>query len=180
MPHTDGSVVFARLRECASHHLHPNRHLHCTGSAPEHVRSSSGPAPFRLKILPLHVWESGPTSGSMGLESTSQTASRSVQPFLHSSPDTVPIPYNGLALFSLKIAPCIGASGPPFKHGSLGPAPSQYLEQHHDRSSHYRDHGRDRQTDRPRCSVCSNRPHLASADIWPNDTLFRNVFLTDY
>jgi len=123
MPHTDGSVVFARLRECASHHLHPNRHLHCTGSAPEHVRSSSGPAPFRLKILPLHVWESGPTSGSMGLESTSQTASRSVQPFLHSSPDTVPIPYNGLALFSLKIAPCIGASGPPFKHGSLGPAP---------------------------------------------------------
>jgi len=69
----------------------------------------------------------------------------------------------------------------PIQTWFLGPCTRVTIpEQHHDRSSHYRDHGRDRQTDRPRCSVCSNRPHLADADIRPNDTLFRNVFLPDY
>jgi len=41
--------------------------------------------------------------------------------------------------------------------------PSRYSERHHDRFRHLcRAHGRDRQTDRPRYNVCSNRPHLAS------------------
>jgi len=64
----DGTVVFARWRQCAPHLIH----------------------------APL----SSP-------ESTTQTASRSVQPFLHSSLQNVPILYNG-PLFPLKIDPYRG------------------------------------------------------------------------
>jgi len=45
-------------------------------------------------------------------ESSTQTASRSVQPFLHSSRQSVHIFYNGRPL-PLKIAPFRGISGPP-------------------------------------------------------------------
>jgi len=39
---------------------------------------------------------------------------------------------------------------------------SKHPDQYHDRFSRFcRAHGRDRQTDRPRCSVCSNMPHRA-------------------
>jgi len=32
-PHTNGSIVFARLCQCAPHLVHPNLHLHHTGAA---------------------------------------------------------------------------------------------------------------------------------------------------
>jgi len=51
-------------------------------------------------------------------ESISQTASRSVQSFLHSSLQKVPI------LFPLKIAASYGGSGPHLIHGSPGPPES--------------------------------------------------------
>ena len=52
-------------------------------------------------------------------ESTTQTASRSVQPFLHSSRQSVSILYNR-RLFNLKIAPSHGRPGPHLMHDSLG------------------------------------------------------------
>ena len=62
-PHTDGSVVFATLRQCAPHLLHPNRHPHRTGSAPcwvalsisnaGHVRGCPEPAHFRPQNYPF-------------------------------------------------------------------------------------------------------------------------------
>jgi len=53
-------------------------------------------------------------------ESISQTAARSVQPFLHSSRQTVPLLYNGQP-FSPKIAPSHTGSG--LHRGSLGHPP---------------------------------------------------------
>ena len=49
-----------------------------------------------------------------------QTASRSVQPFLHSSRQRVAILQNGPPIFLLKNAPSHGGSGPHLIHGSLG------------------------------------------------------------
>jgi len=54
-------------------------------------------------------------------EPTTQTASRSVQPFLHSSRQRVPILYSGSPLFALQIASSHGGSGPHVIHGSLSP-----------------------------------------------------------
>jgi len=76
-PHTDGSVVFARLRQCAPHLIH-----------------------FSL---------------------TSQIASPSVKPFLHSSREKVPILYNGPPLFPFKIAHLQWGSGHPSNTWFSGP-----------------------------------------------------------
>ena len=99
---------------------------------------------------------------SLGLpESKSQTASRSVQPFLHSSPQSVPILYNG---------PCLPPHNCPFSwedlnphpiHGSFGPC-TRVLNQNgisigsavFARLTNATEVIQtDRQTDRPRCSV---------------------------
>ena len=56
---------------------------------------------------------------------TTQMPSRSVQPFLHMSPQSVPILYNGMPLSPpLKIPPSRGGFGPHLIHGSLGPPES--------------------------------------------------------
>ena len=50
-------------------------------------------------------------------------------------------------------------------HGGCEP----HSEWHHDQFSCFcRDHDRDRLTDRLCYSVCNNRLHLASAEMWPN------------
>ena len=54
-------------------------------------------------------------------KSKSQTASRSVQPFLHSSRQGVAILCNGPPLFPLKLVRSHGASEPPSNTDSLGP-----------------------------------------------------------
>ena len=59
------------------------------------------------------------------LESTSQTASRSIQPFSHSSWQRVSYTLQSAAHWPLKIAPSHGGSGPPHLiHASLGPPES--------------------------------------------------------
>jgi len=71
--------------------------------------------PFLPAKLRLHVWRSGShlMPGSLGPpQSTSQTASRSIQPFLRSSRPRIPILYNGPTPFSLKLTP---------SHGHLDP-----------------------------------------------------------
>jgi len=57
---------------------------------------------------------------------------------------------------------------PHLTRSSIGP-PESTSKRHLDRFSRFcRAHGRYRQTDRRRYSVCSNRPHLASAALWHN------------
>ena len=79
-------------------------------------------------------------------ESKCQTASRSVQMFLHSSPQGVPILYNGPRL-PFNISPSHGGSGPHLIHvprAHLSPQPKWHL----DRFSHFcRAHQCDRQTE---------------------------------
>jgi len=53
-------------------------------------------------------------------QGSTQTTCRAVQPFLHSSPQSVAILYNGLP-FPLKIARSHGDVDPHLIHGSLGP-----------------------------------------------------------
>jgi len=90
LPHTDGSVVFARWRQCAPHLAHP----HSTGAAPcwvvlslsiaAHVRAYTGLDSFSPENFPFTCGHLYPhlTHVSLGPhESTIQTACRSVQPF---------------------------------------------------------------------------------------------------
>jgi len=64
-PQMDGSIVFARWRQCA----HMGGHIGATRR--------------------IRLYSFGPP------ESTTQTANQSVQPFLHSSRQKIPILYNG-------------------------------------------------------------------------------------
>ena len=119
-PHTDGSVVFVRLRQCAPH---------LVAYIPFGIRTAlsisirpSGPVlgrpRFRPQSCPFTCGDLDPQviHGSLvPPDSTSQTASRSVQPFLPGS----------------------------------------------------RSCQTDRQTDKPRYSVCNNRPHLTNAAMRP-------------
>ena len=80
--------------------------------------------PFTPKVAPCHG-ATGPPNlirGSLGQpESSTQTVSRSVQPFLHRWPQSVHILYNGTPISPLKIAPSHGGSGRPSNTWSLGP-----------------------------------------------------------
>ena len=112
---------------------------------------------------------------SLGLpESSTQTASRSVQPFWHSSPHSAPILYNGPPL-PLEIAPSHGGSGPSSTTSFLGPHRSPQPTRHLDRFSRFcRARYCDMQTDRPRYSVGNNRPHLRrlrSTAMRPNNVV---------
>ena len=99
---------------------------------------------FTLKIH-LHVWGSGLhliRGSSSPPGSSSQMASQSVQPFLHSSQ-----PFH------------MGDLDPPTNWRFLGPTqvniPNGIM-------CFCRAHGRDRSTDRSHYSICSSRSHLAS------------------
>jgi len=78
------------------------------------------PSPSKL---PLCMWGSGPHLIHASMDLT-QMASQSVQLFLHSSRQRIPILYSGLPLFTLKIAPLHGGPGPYIICGSLGPLKS--------------------------------------------------------
>jgi len=82
-PHMDGSMIFARWRQCTLHLIH----------------ASFGPP-----------------------ESKSRTASRSVQPLLHRSWQSVPILHNGPPyLFPSELPHPMEGSGPPSNTWFLGP-----------------------------------------------------------
>ena len=98
-------------------------------------------------------------------DSASQTASRSVQPFLHSSRQTVPILYStmGRHFPTLKIAASHGEIWTPSNTWFLAhssPHPKQHLERICRFLQGSRSLQTDRQTDRPCYSVCNNRRHL--------------------
>jgi len=91
-PLTDGSIVFTRWRQCA------------------HVRGHIGGT--------WRIWLKCASFGPP--ESTTQTANRSVQPFLHSSQQSVPILYNGRP-FSPNFPFPRGMWTPPSNTWFLGP-----------------------------------------------------------
>ena len=83
------------------------------------------------------------------------------------------------APFLLKLPLRVGNLNPiqcmvPLVHPSLH-HPKRHLERFS--RAHDCDRQTDGQTDRPRCSVCSNRPHLRSTAMWPNDASERLVAL---
>jgi len=105
--HMDGSIVFARLRQCApplkTCFLGPPESKFQTASrlvqlfflysSRHRVAILDNGPPFSPLKLPLPTGRSGPhlIHGSFGPpESSTQTASRSIQPFLHSSLQSVP------------------------------------------------------------------------------------------
>ena len=76
--------------------------------------------------LPLALGGSAPPSNKIHgsvipRESSSKTACRSVQPFLHSAPESVPLLYNGPLCFPQKLPFPLGGSGPPSNTWYLGP-----------------------------------------------------------
>jgi len=79
---------------------------------------------------PWRDLEPHPPHDSLGpSEPITQTASRSVQPFLHRRPQGVPILYNGMPISPLKIAHSHRGSGPPsntWAHPS--PQPNRHLD----------------------------------------------------
>jgi len=90
-----------------------------------HCRVSSSMS-FPLISAHLHVG-SGPhlIHASLGpLKSITQMASRSVQPFLHRWPHSVPILYNGTPLLHSNLPLPIGDLDPHLTYGSLGPPKS--------------------------------------------------------
>jgi len=87
----------------------------------------------------LFTWGSGPhlTHDSLGLSMpTTETASRSVQPFLHRWPQSVPILCNGTPLPPQNCPFPWRGSGPRLIHGSLG-HPSPQSKRHLDRFSRF-------------------------------------------
>ena len=135
----DGSVVFARLRQCVTRLTH-----------------SLGPP-----------------------ESESKTASRSVQPFLHSSPQSVPILYSGIPL---KIAPSHWGCGPP--SNTWFPGPTRVLIQNGISIGSaviaglttVTDRQTDRPTDRATRPATIGRIYLRSTAMRPNnDSIYKNA-----
>jgi len=121
-PYMDGSVVFTRWRQCASHL----------------IRDSLGPP-----------------------ESKFHTASRSVQPFLHSSQQRVAILYNGPPP-PTQNCPSYGGYEPPNNTWFLGPTRLSIPKSISISSAVFAGlttvtH---RQINRPRYLVCNNSPHL--------------------
>ena len=87
--------------------------------------------------------------------------------------------------YPLKIAPSYEGTGPHIIHGSLGPrGPREStLRKHHDQFSRFcigPTVMTDRRTDRPRYSVRSNKPHLASAAMRPRKKNYKRNKLTYY
>jgi len=100
-------------------------------------------------------------------DSASQNARQSVQPYLQGSRQRVPILYNGPP-FPLKIAPLRGVDlNPHLIHGSLGPPKSTTQRTSRSLQPFCRAHDCDRLTNRPRYSICHNRPHLRGTAMQP-------------
>ena len=97
-PHVDGAVVLNRWRQCAPDVIHVFYVFLCHPSPQPRISSGMPGHDLSSKKLPLCIGQSGPQNSTYSLsppESTTQMASRSVQPFLHWSWQIVPILYNG-------------------------------------------------------------------------------------
>jgi len=136
---------------------------------PRRVLSHKNCAFVRGNLVPYLI------NGSLGSsECKSQKAARLIQPFLHSSWQSVAILYNGPPL-PLKIAASHGGSWPPSNAWFLGPARAHNSNSIWIGSAVFwlsgfcRAHNCDRQTDRLHYSVCNNRLHLRMYYDGPNN-----------
>jgi len=126
----DDSMVFARLRQCAPHLIHaslgqPESTTHldrCSDFCTAHGTVSTG---MPGNVLSPKIFRSGPPANNASLSPTksiTQMASRSVQPFFHSSWQCrrafrdMPSPS--------KLSLPMGHLGPHLTRGSIGPADS--------------------------------------------------------
>ena len=130
------------------------------------------PSPFSLSELPFHEWGSRPNliHGSLGPpKSTSQMASRSVQPSLCSS-------WQWAIPFPPQNCPLNGGSVPHLIHCSLGQPESTSWNGIMTGSAVFQG-SRLWQTYRLCYNFRSNRPHLASAMMWPKyNTKYYSIF----
>ena len=100
-------------------------------------------------------------------DSASQIVSQSVQLFLHSSWNRVPVLNNGPPLFCLKIAPSCGGSEP---HVIRGSGPPESTSQMASRSVQlFLQGSQSWQTNRPCYFICNTRPHLHSTAMQPKN-----------
>jgi len=105
-------------------------------------------------------------------EPITQTASRSVPPFLHSSLQSVPILYNGLPLFPSKLPLPMGALDPHLIRGSFS-NPSPQAKCHLDRLNHFcRAYYCDRPTDHATQSVTIDHIYVYSTVMWSNSIFY--------
>jgi len=120
--------------------------------------------PLAPKIAPFHGdLDPHLTHNFLGpSESITQTASRSVQPFLHRWPHSVPILCNGMPLFPQNLISPWGDLDP---YNTWFSGPTRVLKPNGTSIGSAVFAGltsvADRQTDKPRYSVCNNRPHLS-------------------
>jgi len=120
-----------------------------------------GPLSTRIALLDLHLTRFlGP------MRTKTQTAPRSVQPFLHIWPWSVPILYNGSPISPSKLPLPMGWSGLACNTRFLGPTP--VLNPNGNSSASAVLQGSlvwltDRKSDQPRYPVSNNRPHILYA-----------------
>jgi len=128
----DGSIVFARLQECASHLIH----AHPSSNPKQHLDQSAVFAPLTAErpytlqwtalppqncLFPWGIWTHVVHNALGPSKPTTQTASQLVQPFLHSSLQSVPILYNRPSTpFHPQNCPFQWGSWPRLIHGYLG------------------------------------------------------------
>jgi len=133
----------------------------CAAHGRQSLYFTMGSFPPKLP-LPMGDLDHHLTHCSMGpLEPRTQTASRSVQPFLQGSLQSIPIPYNGPPL-TPKLAPSVGNSGPPPNTWFLWPTRVLNPNSITNNSTIFAGLTTvtDRPTDRPHYLVSNNRPHL--------------------
>ena len=198
LPHMDDSMVFARWHHCAPHLIHvlvgPHESKSQTASRSVHPflhssqknrytlqrAASFCPLKFPLSMgdLDIHL-----IHGSLGQpKSLTQTGSRSVQLFLHSSSQSVPILYNGPTLPPQNFPFPRGMDMAPHDSvGHLSPQPKWYLDQFSRFCrAHYCDKT-DRPIDHANWSVTIGRIWVHSAAMWPdnNNNYNNNIKVND-
>jgi len=180
LPQTHNPITYARLRQCAPHVTHasfspPESTIQTASRSVQPFLHSSWQSiwacpgmSFPLKIAPSHgdldphliLISLGPP------ESITQTASRSVQPFLHSSRQTVHILYNGRPFPKNCPFPWRTRSTP--NTWFLGPI---QCKQHLDWFSHFAwlTTVTYRPTDHTTLSVTTCCIYIRSTAMWPNN-----------
>jgi len=103
-------------------------------------------------------------------EPTNQTASRSVQPFSHRGPQSVPILYNGTPLSPAKLPLPMGNLDSHLTHGSLGPPESSTQTASPSVQPFLQDSLVDRPTDHSTRSVTIGRIYVRRTAMRPNNT----------
>jgi len=158
-PHTDDSVVFTMLRQRAHRRVHPNRHLHRTGSAPRWVALNISTAGRVLACRGPTSFHPQNCSFTCGKEKRKEVNLYSA--FIVAT--TLKALRRGSHSFTWDL------KWTPSNTWFLGPD-RVHIPNRITIGSAVFSGSRSWPADRPRYSICSNRPHIASAAMRPNNT----------